>query len=241
MADDPIVISFRKEQRVKESTYWQISGIFSYYMNQEKKTYAVKEVRLSGTTISITTIDNSGDEVSWTGGGKQGASIFSQSSMGLTRRNYAGLTEGPPENEDRSENEIIISKRKPGTIYVRSQNTTRATEVLHPFPFPYYVKMPLYNKFLCFRALTGTMSALNESEFVGRIHFGVENLSLKEDGDDLREDIRTNIRAGIEAGIITENNGVVKISNGSLNSKTSFSKIYERYYLKINKTTLYDF
>lgn len=241
MADDPIIYSLRKEQREKESIYWQISGIFSYFINQDSHTYAVKSFSISGKNVVIVTVDNSGNEQSWTGGGKSGSIICSQRSKDSSSKTYAGLSESQDEQNQQLETELMVSRRKPSTIYIKDQNVTRALEVLHTYPFPYYKKMPLYNKFLCFKALTGTIGPRNESEFVGRIHFGVINLSIKEDGEDLREDIRSNVRAGIEAGIITENHGLLRLSRSALNSKASFSRIYERYYLRINKTTLYDF
>lgn len=241
MADDPIIYALRREQREKESMYWQIAGIFSYFLNQEACTYTVKRVSISEKNMVIVTIDNNGIEQSWTGGGKKGVVIYSQSSNGEIRKTYAGLSDSMENNNQQLEKEIVISRRKPGTIYVREHNGTKAFEILHPYPFPYYIKMPLYNKFLCFKALMDTIGPRNESEFISRIHFGVENLSLKEAGDDLREDIKSNVRAGIESGIISENHGLLRLSHSALNSKASFSRIYERYYLRINKTTLYDF
>lgn len=241
MADDPIIYALRKEQREKESLYWQIAGIYSYFLNQEARTYTVKRVSISDKKMSIVTVDNNGVEQSWSGGGKRGVVIYSQKSNNEARKTYTGLSDLMENNDQQLEKEIVISRRKPSTIYIREHNTTKAFEILHPYPFPYYIKMPLYNKFLCFKALTDTIGPRNESEFISQIHFGVENLSLKEEYDDLREDINSNVRAGIEAGIITENHGLVRLSHSALNSKASFSRIYERYYLRINKTTLYDF
>ena len=241
MADDPLIRGLRKEERNRKTIYFLISTLISYFNSQDKTTFRITDSDIGDDKFKISTVNESGSQLEWIGKLPNKNSVISQLPASKNEAGRTNLDFSNKVSEDQLETEIIIPSKKELSIYVRDQNGTNEIKIVQQFPFPYYREMPIYEKFLCLQALVGKAGMRGEGELVLNIFRKIEYFLLGPLDQEMMDDIRRLVRVGLESSIIKSTNGSVYIDSKILTSRTRFMKIYERYYLKINKTTLYDF
>ena len=101
--------------------------------------------------------------------------------------------------------------------------------------------MPVYEKFSILRSVIGIRRAMLRNDLIAEVTKETINRSLGMSTYDLWESISKILSEGVEAGLLEETSEGIKMVGFKFTSRRKFMEIYDRYFLKVNKTTLYDF
>jgi hypothetical protein len=238
---DPLLSEFHKEEKERNKLYSVISGLFSYLESCDITPLQIKTFRCERESFSIETVDNKGQVSVWNGFSGKIRKTSTDPLTSAKRIVNVCLGKNAGLDSDPFKNYLIISERNRSKVIENYSGQQKEVEIVNFYPFPYYEKMPVYEKFSILRSVIGIRRAMLRNDLIAEVTKETINRSLGMSTYDLWESISKILSEGVEAGLLEETSEGIKMVGFKFTSRRKFMEIYDRYFLKVNKTTLYDF
>ena len=238
---DPILIQLHNDEKEKSKIHTLLSGTFSYLESAENNSVAVKSFKCTRGHFVLETLDSKGTTVAWNGFSRKNRGVpagllpSGEMVMNVLLGRNAGIDLDPTKNY------MIVSERNRSKIMFNNSGNPKETEIVNFYPFPYYEEMPIFEKFMILRAIVGIKRTMLRNDLIAEATNEIAHRSLGLSPYELWESLGKLVSVGIESGLVEETSRGIKIVGSRFTSRKTFMEIYDRYYLRINKTTLYDF
>lgn len=238
---DPLLSEFHREEKEKSRLHAVISGLFSYLECWGFTPVHVRVFNCERQSFFLETVDNKGQIIMWNGFSGKIRNISPDSLTQGKRIVNVCLGKNAGLDLDPSKNYLIASERNRSKVIENYSDQQKEVEVVSFYPFPYYEKMPVYEKFCILRSVMGIRRAILRNDLIAEVTKETINRSLGMSSYELWESISNLLSEGVEAGLLEETADGIKMIGLKFTSRKKFMESYDRYFLKVNKTTLYDF
>ncbi|MHB1439453.1 MAG: hypothetical protein ACYCSO_06410 [Cuniculiplasma sp.] len=241
MEDDPLIFQLKKTEKGKSKLFSLISASFYYLKMNGDFPIMVRNFSCTNERFNLETMDSKGRNFSLFGYTGKLAKLLTESLTSRKPDIIVCTARSAGVDVDPLRNYLIITDANPSRIMLNSQGKVEEIELINLYPFPYYEGMPIYEKFSVLKVIMGIRNRYLKNDLISLVTKELSQMSLGLSTYELWESIKKLINEGVEANVLSENSMGIKIVGSRFTSRRVFMENYYRYYIRINKTTLYDF